>query len=1015
MKTALREIRRSFGRFVSITCIIALGVGFFAGLKIVLRDMTLTADGYYSEHSFYDYKLMCSYGYDVSSVTAASQNRNVTAAEGAYSQDALFTVGGNDSVMKVCSQTESVNTLSLKYGRLAENAGECVADARYFDESALGSVMKLSDSNDSDTLDKFKNREFTVVGVADSPVYLNYERGTTKLGGGALSGFIYTVPDSFCSEYYTEIYLTLNSKGRIYSDEYKSYIDSVEPEIEALGEQLANARFNSVKNSALDEYNDNYAEYERNLKKYNEEKADTQSKLDSAKNELDESERALRESRAEYESGLVEYESGTAQLKNGKEQLENGLERINVGISQAQSGKEQLEKSLAALEQITAPDEQTAAQITALNAQLDSAKKTLEGLNQQKLDLLSQQAELKASEQQLAESKEKLDSAKAKIESGEAQLESGRAEYNSQSEKAQQEFADAERELNDAKQKLSDARAEIDSLDKAESYVLGRDKNTGYVCFENDSAIVDGIAAVFPLFFFLVAALMCMTTMTRMVEEQRTDIGTMKALGYSKYTILSKYVIYSGLAGIIGTLIGFFGFSVLFPKVIWAAYSVMYNFAPIEITFDWLTGFILLLVALVCTVGTTVASSIGTLNESAAQIMRPKAPKSGKHLVIEKFRLFQRLKFLQKVSVRNMIRYRRRFFMMVLGISGCTALLVTGFGVRDSVQQLPDYQFGTIQIFDYSIMFDNEADKHVRGEITSVDGLDECVFLHSMTYDVLTDGGAHSAVVVAPEDGALTDFVNLVNNGRQVEYPSDGQAVVSRKFAEKYDLSAGSEITVCDSDGKRCVLTVSDICENYVDTYVYTTLDSLADGFGYTPEINAAYANKTDSADLHAVSAKLLSTDGVTNVSVCADVGDRVTKMLVSMDYIVLLIIACAAALAFVVLYNLTNINITERLREIATIKVLGFYQGETASYVFGENFVLTGLGALLGLLLGKLLHAFVMAQIDIDKVSFNVRVDAFSYIYSILLTFAFAVAVDLVMTRKLGKIDMAQSLKSVE
>lgn len=1015
LKTALREIKHSFGRFVSITCIIALGVGFYSGLNVMLEDMTDTADNFYRQHCFYDYKLMNTLGFDDESVASAKADRNVLSAEGAFSCDAVFKNGDNESVLKVCSQGKSINTLSLKAGRLAENENECVADARYNGESAIGKTLVIADTNDEDTLDSFSVRQFKIVGIADSPVYLNYERGTSKLGNGTVSAFIYTVGEAFTSEYYTDMYLKLNNQSRIYSDEYDDYIAKTKPQTEKLSEKLANDRYESIKRTANDKYNKNYKEYEDNLKKYKDEKKSAEDEIEKAQKKLSDSEYQLQTSKSDYESGLKEYENGKRQYDDAYSQYSSGLSALDDGISQTKAGISQINTSIGELSVLPDPDGTIAAQIEGLKSQIASLEQKQKELEAQKAKLTKKEPELKKTEQTLSETKQKLDDAKAKLDDGLAQLESGKKELESKKAEAESKFAEAEKKLGDAKTKLDKAKKDIDDLKAPESYTLGRDANVGYVSFESDSAIVDGIAAVFPVFFFLVAALMCMTTMKRMVEEQRTDIGTMKALGYSKQAILSKYIIYSAAAGIIGAAIGFFGFSVLFPKVIWTAYGVIYNFAPIVLNFDWLTGGILLAISLLCTVGTTVLSSIGTLNESAAQIMRPKTPKSGKRLLFENTAAFKRLGFLRKVSIRNMVRYRQRFIMMVLGVAGCTALLVTGLGVRDSIQKIAEYQFGTVQTFDYSVTLSKAVTPEREKALKSTDGIGDITFLHSMTYDIKTDSGVHSAIVVAPDDDSVTRFVNLVNDDRAVEYPSDGQAVVNRKFADKFGLEKGSVITVRDSDGKQCPLTVSDICENYVDTYVYTTYQSLSGGFKYAPEIKTAYADKTDNADVHAVSARLLGDDDVINVTVNSDIRDRVTKMLGSMDYIVLLIIACAGALAFVVIYNLTNINITERIREIATIKVLGFYKTETTGYVFSENYALTAIGALLGLLLGKLLHAFVMSQIDIDKVAFNVRIAGISYILSIVLTFVFAVIVMLFMIRKIDRIDMAQSLKSIE
>ena len=1017
LKTLLREIKKSAGRFISIMCIIALGVGFYSGLKVARADMLKTGNDFYSQLEFYDYRLLCSYGYDDDSVLAARNNENVKYAEGAYSADAVMLFDGEEHVYKLHSVTDNVNKLNITAGRMPTAENECIVDAKYFSESDIGKKFKLSKDNEKDTLKMLNAEEYTIVGIAGSPIYLNHERGTTSLQGGRVSAFLYLPKCSFDSDYYTELYINLKENYYIYSDEYDDYIDSVEDSIKSLSTALGDERYNSIKSEAKDEYDENYEKYEDNLKKYNDEKADAYDKLNDAENELDESERTLNEKTIEYENGVKEYEKNLAEFNSGKAELESAKQQLESGMKNIASGLAQLNAAIAQYEAAPVLDTQSDLALQGLKAQRDELNNKKSALTAQQQQLYEKELQLKSAENELKTAKQQLDDAKIQLDDGKRQLADGRAEYNDSKKTADDEFSDAENELADAKQKLSDAKKDIDDIEKPDCYTLGRNTNTGYVCFENDSSIVDGLAEVFPLFFFLVAALMCMTTMTRMVEEQRTEIGVLKALGYSGGVIMSKYLSYSGFAALIGASIGFFGGSYVFPKVIWGAYTILYGFAPLKIIYNPIIGIAMLLAAMICTVGAAVPAIYGVLRENAAQIMRPKAPKGGKHAFYERFTLFKKLGFLQKVSVRNITRYKGRFIMMVLGVAGCTALLITGFGIRDSIQKICDYQYGNIMQYDYELTFKDSVDEQNRQQFvddTSYAG--NALFLHDMYYDVTTPAGVKSAKVVAPVGDSVKDYIHLYNADGDVQYPKDGYAVVSEKFASSNNIKIGSEITVTNSDMKETRLKVSGICKNYVYNYVYTTLSSLSDGFGSPVEIKSAYIlSNTDDFDGHKIAAKLMKEDNVSSVTVVADLIDRVSNMLKSLDLIIVVIIICAGALAFVVIYNLTNINITERMREIATIKVLGFYPSETAMYVFGEFFVLTAFGALFGILLGRLLHAYVMAQINIDMVSFDVIVSPMSILFSILLTFVFALLVDVFMHFKLQKIDMAQSLKSIE
>ncbi|WP_418548433.1 FtsX-like permease family protein, partial [Hungatella sp.] len=580
-------------------------------------------------------------------------------------------------------------------------------------------------------------------------------------------------------------------------------------------------------------------------------------------------------------------------------------------------------------------------------------------------------------------------------------------------QKLADETADARKELEDAREKLAD-------LKEPETYVLGRDKNIGYACFESDSDIVEGISNVFPIFFFLVAALVCITTMTRMVEEQRTQIGILKALGYSEGTIMGKYLFYSGSAAVLGCGIGFLLGSYIFPVVIWSAYRIMYRLGDIRIILDWKLGLISLIVSILCSMGTTIATCRYELTSVAAELMRPKAPKSGKRIILERIPfLWNRMKFLRKVSARNIFRYKQRFYMMVFGIGGCTALLLTGFGIKDSIKSITYNQFDEIQINDMSVVFNDpwyEMDNSDFEEIMA-ENAERYTLVFEESTDLTKGDKSKSLTLVIPEKAEdISSFLNLhTTRDVPIAFPGKGEVVLTEKLADKCGAGIGDMVTLQDDDMNTLELKVSGISENYVYNYAYISPETWMEQIGSAPEYKSAYINVKEEKDVHSVSAAVMNCDGVASVTVNADMKVRFSSMMKSLDYVVLLIIGCAGSLAFIVLYNLTNINITERLREIATIKVLGFYRRETASYVFRENLVLTGIGAGVGLIMGRYLHQFVMYNIDIDMIAFDVHIAPLSVLYSIVLTFVFAGIVDWAMNKKLDGINMAESMKSVE
>ena len=554
------------------------------------------------------------------------------------------------------------------------------------------------------------------------------------------------------------------------------------------------------------------------------------------------------------------------------------------------------------------------------------------------------------------------------------------------------------------------------------TYVLTRDENIGYACFENDSKIVDGIAVVFPVFFFLVAALVCITTMSRMIEEQRTQIGVLKALGYGEGSIISKYIIYSGSAAVIGCVGGFFLGCYVFPEVIWKVYGLMYGFTELSYVFNVTLFIISIAVALLCSVGTTYIACKTDLHQVSAELIRPKAPKNGKRILIEKITfLWKRIPFLHKVSLRNVFRYKGRFVMMLLGISGCMGLLITGFGIRDSITEIADAQYTQILIYDELINFSEHLNKDDLNEFKEKfsDSIDTFMPVLQTSVNPVDTGSVRSvSMVVFQNEENWKDVVLLHDkDGKQLDYPGPGEVILSQNVAKINNCNTGDVKKFRDNDYNEFNLKVSGICENFFNSYAYISTETYLQSVPTDiMTYKSAFVCISEGKDLHATAAGFISdSDKVSSVSVNADTLEMFSKMMQTMNYIVILVIACAAALAFIVLYNLTNINITERIREIATIKVLGFYANETAQYVFRENLVLTLFGAILGIPVGIWLHGYVMSNIKIDMVTFDVHINGISYIYSFIFTFAFALFVDFVMYFKLKRINMAESLKSIE
>jgi len=906
-KSSLREIRGTFGRFFAILAIIALGVGFFSGVRVTTPAMVQTVDDFLQENQFYDYRLLSTLGWEEDDIEDFRTRKDVRYAEGAYSLDVLIASGSREEVYKVHSITDNINGIKLKSGRMPEKAGECIVEYRK-DREWVGKDIKISSENTDRTKEAFPSDTLKVVGTADSSLYINFERGTTSIGNGSIEGFIYVLPDTFTLEQYTEAYIRFDEDYVIYSDEYDDFMSGREEQWQDIAQERADMRYDSLYSEVDEKISDSRAELEKN-------RADGQSSLDDAKKQLDDTQSQLDEQAKQLEQikslSPQDYEAGKAQLDEGRKQLEQGR----------------------------------------------------------------------------------------------ADYEASLAEFN-------EKIADGESQLADAEKELS-------KLKKPDTYVLGRNTNIGYACFESDSEIVAQVARIFPIFFILVAALVCMTTMSRMVEEQRTETGVLKALGYSEASIMGKFMFYSGLAAVIGCVLGFAVGTVLFPRVIWMTYELMYLNLPMRYLFDKKMAAAALAASLLCSIGTTWISCRVELRETAAQLMRPRSPKAGKRVLLEYIPfIWEKLKFLHKVSIRNIFRYKKRFFMMIIGISGCTALLVTGFGIKDSIAGFAEVQYDTIQTADAQAGFKTEngdIPENVR-ELLAEDA-DGYLPMYTGSWDLLYGKKVKSITLNAPED--YSDFGKYFDlhteSGETVSPPQEGEAVVSHSVSERYNVKKGDEIVLRNEDMKELHLKVTGVFENHVYNYVFTTFGTLEKQLGTSQELNSAYIDFPSDADVREAAKELSRNSSVTVVTQFQDLKVRLSKMMSSLDYIVLIVIVSAAGLAFVVIYNLTNINITERVREIATIKVLGFFRRETSAYVLRENIALTAIGTAVGLVLGIFVHRFVMAQIVVDMVEFSVRIKPESFVYSAVLTFLFNFIIDLFMEIKLERINMAESLKSVE
>ena len=689
-------------------------------------------------------------------------------------------------------------------------------------------------------------------------------------------------------------------------------------------------------------------------------------------------------------------------------------------LGQEQTLAAQEEELLSAGRQIT----DGKSQIAAARSQLDSTKSQI---TDGKAQILSAWALLN-------EKEDTLNASKAQLASGEQELADGRSKYEQAAKEAEEQITDGqakitdgEKQLTDAKQQIADAKAEIKKIENPKWYVQTReDALTEYQGYGDNADRMRSIGKVFPVLFFLVAALISLTTMTRMVEEQRVQIGTMKALGYGKAAIAGKYIGYALIATLGGSIFGVLAGEKILPFIIIYAYMILYKHLPaILVPYHMSYALQASGIAVACTLIATIASCYKELAAEPAELMRPAVPKQGKRILLERIGIiWKHLNFTWKSTVRNLIRYKKRFFMTIFGIGGCMALMVVGFGLKDCIYEIVSLQYEKVQFYDAATYMSDDISEENRQQLH--DYLDqnadikETIEARMQKTDVKSASGKKTLYLMVPSDNEkIEDFLSFHSRTNKDEVYSlkKDEVILTEKMAALLNVKVGDELTIEDEDRGDQTVTVGAICENYMSHYLYLSPEKYEELYGVPAEYNTIIYSVKDGKDdqIEKIGTKLLSMDGVLNVSYTSSIEGRLDDMLRSLNLVIVVLIVSAGMLAFVVLYNLNNINITERQRELATLKVLGFYDGEVASYVYRENILLTIIGSVVGMVLGNLLHRYIILTVEVEEAMFGRQIHWQSYLYSFLFTVAFSLFVNWVMFYKLKKIDMVESLKSVE
>mgnify|MGYP004689666043 FL=1 len=1057
MKTLFKEsvvsVKKNFKRFLSILLIVLLGVGFFAGIKATSPDMKNTIDKYYRDTNFMDFNLISTWGIkdnDLEKLKGSGYD-----IQGNYEFDAIVK-GETEEVIKILSydKNDKINKVVLLDGRLPSKKNECLIEqSEYTKSHKIGDKITVEDDN-------LREKTLDIVGIIKSPIFTSLERGTTKLLSGKVNFFMYVPKDNFNIDYYTSAYVKLNNNLSTFSTEYEDIIVKKAKEFEKLTESISEVRYNEeiekankeIKDSedklndekekynkeiekAEEKINNAKKEYNNGLKKfnYNKEKAysellKNEEALKDARKRLEKEREKLNKSKKEYQQHEKEYQTTLKTLNQSIKEIDAGLEEIDTNLDTLYNTKATLEqlisnnievtKNRMLLEDVnnnikilTDKKEKLISKRKEVSKAIDkinNAKKMLEDAD----DLLTlKEKELSKNETTFKQTKKStvnsLNQAKRKLDDAYKKIVSNSKKIEISKKEAKAKFEDAEIQIKNAKRKVED-------LKKPTWYILDRNSNPGFYQYDQDTERIKNVGKLFPLVFFVVAILICLTSMTRMVEEERGQIGTLKALGYDNVQIASKYVIYALLATIIGSIIGvLIGFRIL-PSIIFNMYSMMYNVGKIIIQFNWYYALTGTLIAIFCTVAATLFACYRELKESPAALMRPKSPKAGKRVLLERIKfIWNRLSFTRKVTVRNVFRYKKRFLMTIVGIAGCTGLIIAGFGLRDGITSIVSGQYEKVFNYQIEVTFKpdvtlNEKNNEVE-RIKRIDKINDVLIANKESVEIKNKNTNQSIQLIVPfssPDG----FIFLKNRTSGEEYKLNNNIVVSEKLSKLLILKKGDKLRL--KTDKEYIATIGGITENYFLHYIY--MDKKLYDSSYYNTLFIKTDNLTDEEE-KVLATEIKKNDTISNISFTSSTRNVFDSTMKNFALVALVLVVSAGLLAFVVLYNLANVNISERIRELATIKVLGFYDREVYNYVGRETTILTGIGMFFGILIGKALTVFILKTCELDQIMFGTTIKIQSYIYSLLLTVVFTLLVNITTYFALKKVDMIESLKSIE
>ena len=1071
VKNQIRIISKTKARFLSIFCIVFLGAAFFAGLRQTPLIMQETMNHYYRQYNWSDLNYIGTLGFDQETISKVKNIKEVKQIDYGMRFDALMKYQDQTKGVTVYTSDhfdKGVSLPELTKGRLPKKDNEILLDAYLAKQKNISLNQKMTLES------QYGKKEYRVVGLCNDTRYTcNFERGTNSLGDGNNSGFVLmktvgnemmALPQSLYDLYDGQVVyndLRIQIKGseryRIFTDQYDDFIKQVNKKIKKVLNQQYRSFYSQLVSDANDQLTDGKNAYENGLNQY----LQGVSQYQQGKEQYEQGLKQYQDGYRQYQTGYNQYLSGLKQYQDGfnlfqekkkeyqkgyqdyqtyskqlsqydqalqalnnqcgsyqnvvnqvnqlKEAIANpNLDQQTLQIYQAQL--KQLEIAMASYEQLASQSQN----IETLRAKLPTIKKTLDQslqtINQTEKTFVEKKQQLEQAKIKLDTSKKTLDASKQQLDQAKKQLDESKIVLDQTNE-----------QLNNAEKQLDQSGEQIKDIPQGKVVTLTKNENAAILSYKANCQSIESLSILFPMIFFLVAALVSLTTMTRMVEEQRVQSGTLRALGYDKKDVINQYLIYAFLATFFACGLGIVFGTYFFPGIIVYLYRIMMFDvgASTRIIFDALTCVETFAISVLITLVATFMVCMQELYEVPAQLLRPKAPKNGKRNLLERIGfIWKRLSFNQKVTMRNIFRYKKRFFMSVVGIAGCSALMVVGFGLKQSISPLASEQYQKMWVYDGVVNYDshlnNEQLQQAQSDFKHFKHIKETMNIFDKTVSV---GQQYATIEIPQNPKRFKDFIKMTSfeTGKTLTLNNQG-VMINAKLAELLDVKTGDQMTLT-LNNKEYSVKIAGVYKLYFRHYVYMTPEYYKQITGEEVTYNSQYF--TLDKDTHQSEKNLTYQvdhhQGMTSIQFVKGISESFITQMESINSVVFILIVCAGALAFIVLYNLTNINIQERKSEIATIKVLGFYPKEVYDYVFRENTILSLIGSLLGLYLGKLIHNYLIKTVEVDMAMFIRSVHFTSYIYAMILTFIFTFFIDFVMRKVLKNIDMVESLKSIE